>query len=250
MIELNDVRKIFPGSARYITDGVSFFVPEGKSLCLLGVSGEGKSVLLKQIAGLLNPTSGSIIIDGEDILFSKKNENSEISGICGYVFQFAALIDSLTIYENIALPLLGATNQRVTPEMHAKILSVFEQVNLVYSDVGMKYPSEISGGMKKRVGIARAIIPDPKILLYDEPTSGLDPINTTIIHKLIRQMQIEKNITSVIVSHDRDIFNYVDIIAFLYRGRIEYIGDAKGIWNSQDPFIQQFIHGSEKGPLT
>ena len=179
MIELIDVRKRFKETEPFISNGVSFLVPKGKSLCIVGMSGEGKSVLLKQIIGLIPPTSGSILIDGIDITQLTKAELPIVYKRCGYVFQFAALLDSLTVFDNMKLALedKGFTDEII----EQMIVEKLNDVNLPV-DVFPKYPSEISGGMRKRVGLARTLLINPEIILYDEPTSGLDPINTTIIH--------------------------------------------------------------------
>jgi phospholipid/cholesterol/gamma-HCH transport system ATP-binding protein len=246
MIELIDVKKRFKNQDKWITDGVSLFVPSGKCLCLIGMSGEGKSVLLKQIAGLIKPNSGSIVIDGVPITKFFDSDINELFGRCGYVFQFAALLDSLTIYENIALPL--KERKKPSDEIRDIVVSSLDAVNLNI-EILNKYPSEVSGGMRKRIGLARTLVTNPKIILYDEPTSGLDPINTEIIHELMKKTHEKRNITAIVVSHDVKIFDYVDLVAFLYRGKIEYIGDANNIWDCQDSFVYQFIRGLSEGPI-
>jgi phospholipid/cholesterol/gamma-HCH transport system ATP-binding protein len=249
VIRIIDLKKKFPSSNNFITNGVTLEVPTGTSLCVIGLSGEGKSVLLKQIGGLLEPTSGSIILNNVNItMLREEGDISQIYKMCGYVFQFAALIDSFSVYENIAFPLIESTD--FSPEeIKTIVFSLMKKTNLT-ENILYKYPAEISGGMKKRVGLARALALDPSIILYDEPTSGLDPINTRIIHELMRKLQLEKKITSIVVSHDLDIFNYVDKIAFLYKGKIYYSGDAKSVKNSHDPLIKQFISGNSRGPIT
>jgi phospholipid/cholesterol/gamma-HCH transport system ATP-binding protein len=247
MIKIIDLKKKFYHSEYYITNGVNLTVNKGESLCILGMSGEGKSVLLKQIAGLLRPTSGVIFLDNINITMLKEDELHYIYDMCGYVFQFAALIDSMTIYENIALPLIE--KKLYNTEYIADMVSqVIEKVNLK-PIILHKYPSEISGGMKKRVGLARTLMLNPSIILYDEPTSGLDPVNTTIIHELMKKMQVEQNLTSIVVSHDLSIFNYVDQVAFLYKGSIYYTGSAKTIHEVDDPIVKQFISGMASGPI-
>jgi phospholipid/cholesterol/gamma-HCH transport system ATP-binding protein len=248
MIKIIDLKKQFPFSDTYITNGVNLFVPSGMSLCIIGMSGEGKSVLLKQIAGLLRPTEGTIILNDINITMLEDEELHYIYDMCGYVFQFAALIDSMTIYQNIALPLIE--KQKYTAEAIKEIVyELLDKVNLK-DNILDKYPSEISGGMRKRVGLARTLTLNPSIILYDEPTSGLDPINTRIIHELMKKMQIEKNITSIVVSHDLDIFNYVDLIAFLYKGTIQYFGPSHTIYEVDDPYVKQFISGITTGPIS
>lgn len=244
MIQLRNVCKTFGN--RLITNHLDFDIPIGQMTCIIGRSGEGKSVLLKQIIGLIKPDSGSIFIDNIDITKLKAIELREIFKKCGYVFQFAALLDSLTIFENIGLPLLeqGIDPKKVFPIVKEKISLVHLQ-----DDVLTKYPSELSGGMKKRVGLARTLITNPKIILYDEPTSGLDPITSRIVHELMYDMQKQLNITSIVISHDIEIFNYVDNIALLHEGKIRFFGTAKDIWSSQNPHIYQFIRGLTHGPI-
>lgn len=248
MIKIINLKKKFPHSQSYITNGVDLFVPSGMSLCIIGMSGEGKSVLLKQIAGLLKPTEGTIILNNINITMLEDDDLHYIYNMCGYVFQFAALIDSMTIFQNIALPLIEKKKYKDN-EINDIVTELLEKVNLK-DNILNKYPSEISGGMKKRVGLARTLTLNPSIILYDEPTSGLDPINTKIIHELMKKMQIEKNITSIVVSHDLDIFNYVDLVAFLYKGSIKYFGPSHTIRDIDDPFIKQFISGISNGPIS
>jgi phospholipid/cholesterol/gamma-HCH transport system ATP-binding protein len=240
MIELIDVKKKFENEDKFITNGVNLYLEKGISLCIIGFSGEGKSVLLKQIAGLIRPDFGSVFIDGIDITILDEEEMQTIHKKCGYVFQFAALLDSMTIFENVGLALI---EKGESIEIVEKIVKEsLKQVNL-NEEILYKYPSEISGGMKKRVGLARTLVLNPSIILYDEPTSGLDPVNTKIIHELIRKVQLEKDITTIVISHDIEIFKYVDMIAFLYNGKIEYIGPADKIWETENKMIFNFING-------
>jgi len=242
VIQLIDVKKSFEGDGevRWISNGVTFNLEKGKSLCIIGMSGEGKSVLLKQISGLIRPTSGSIFIDEINITSLTDDEMDIIFKKCGYVFQFAALLDSLNIYENIALPLVERNvNKESIDEL---VIDSLKKVNLT-DEILIKYPSEISGGMRKRVGLARTLVLNPDIILYDEPTSGLDPVNTKIIHELMHSTQINYNITSIVISHDIEIFKYVDHVAFLYKGVIEYFGDAKNIWECENELVYKFIRG-------
>ena len=246
MIQLIDVKKKFDNSDKYITDGISFILEKGKSLCLIGLSGEGKSILLKQISGLIKPSFGNIILDGIDITNLNEDDMQIIHLKCGYVFQFAALLDSLTIYENISLPLIERGKDLNL--MHDIVLNSLIQVNLQL-DILDKYPSELSGGMRKRVGFARTIVLNPEIILYDEPTSGLDPINTKIIHELMYNINKKYNATSIVISHDIEVFKYVDYVAFLYSGKINYFGLASTIWECENEFIKQFINGRIDGPI-
>lgn len=244
MIKIKNLTKIFDKKA--VTDHLDLDVPEGKMTCIIGRSGEGKSVLLKQIIGLIKPTSGHIYIDGQDITKMSSSEQETVYKKCGYVFQFAALLDSLTIFENVGISLLeaGESPEKVRPLVIKKL----KEVNLS-ADVLDKYPSELSGGMRKRVGLARTLIQDPKIILYDEPTTGLDPITSHVVHELMAATQKRLKVTSVVISHDIEIFKYVDYIALLYEGKIRYFGPAATIWESDNPYIYQFIRGLPEGPI-
>ncbi len=247
MIELVNVRKRFSDDSEWITDGVTLSIPEGQTTCIIGKSGEGKSVLLKQIIGLIKPTSGSILIDGVDITKLDEAELKHVFKKVGYVFQFAALLDSLTVFENVGLPLLekGIPKEEVLPIVKEKLTLV----NLSPEQTMDKYPSEISGGMKKRVGLARTLIVNPKIILYDEPTTGLDPITTRIIHELMFNTQKKLGITAIVISHDVEIFKYVDHVALLNERKIQFFGDAKTIWETDNPYVHQFIRGLTNGPI-
>jgi phospholipid/cholesterol/gamma-HCH transport system ATP-binding protein len=247
VIVLKNLKKRFSDDGEWITNDVSLTIPDGQLTCIIGKSGEGKSVLLKQIVGLIKPTSGSIIIDGVDITELPEKDLIAVFEKVGYVFQFAALLDSLDVFENIALPLLekGHSEKEVLP-------LVKEKLQLVDLDVTKnlhKYPSELSGGMKKRVGLARTLMTNPRVILYDEPTTGLDPITTRIIHELIASMQKRLQITSVVISHDVEIFKYADNVALLEERSIRYTGPAKDIWECKDPYIYQFIRGLTTGPI-
>ena len=247
MIILKDLKKQFSPDSPWITNGVNLEIPEGKFTCIIGRSGEGKSVLLKQIIGLIKPTSGSIVIDGIEVTTLQEHELAKVFSKVGYVFQFAALLDSLNVFENVGLPLLeqGKT--------HAEIESVVREklalVDLPPDANLYKYPSELSGGMKKRVGLARTLVTNPSIILYDEPTTGLDPITTRIIHELMSSMQKKLNLTTVVISHDPEIFKFADHVALLDERKIKYFGDAKTIWESTNPYIYQFIRGLTEGPI-
>ncbi len=247
MIELIDVKKRFSDDGPWVTDGVNLTIPSGQMTCIIGKSGEGKSVLLKQIIGLIKPTSGSIKIDSVDITTLTSKEEEQVFRKVGYVFQFAALLDSLNVFENIGLPLLekGIPEDEVLPIVKEKL----ELVDLSPADTLYKSPSELSGGMKKRVGLARTLVTNPKIVLYDEPTTGLDPITTHIIHELIASMQKKLNLTSVVISHDLEIFKYADNIALLCDRKIQYFGPAKTIWECDNPYVYQFIRGLTNGPI-
>ncbi len=245
MIEIKNLHKSF--GKQVVTDGVNLTVNDGEFLAIIGRSGEGKSVLLKQIIGLIKPDEGDIIIDNVNLksLHTVKEKES-IFKKCGYVFQFAALLDSLNIFENVGITMLEAGDD---PEkVRALVVEKMASVGLG-EDILNRFPNELSGGMKKRVGLARTLMLNPEIILYDEPTTGLDPITVRMIHELIKQVKIERKVTTVVVSHDLEIFNYADRVAMLFEGKIVYIGAAKDVWQSDNPYIYQFIRGLPHGPL-
>lgn len=244
MIELINVRKRF--GRRWITRGVTLIIPTGKTTVIIGRSGEGKSVLLKQMIGLIKPTSGQIIIDGVDITTLPSADMHHIYHKVGYVFQFAALLDSLNVLQNVGLTLLekGLKEKEILPIVKEKIALVNLPEDALY-----KYPAELSGGMKKRVGLARTLVHNPEIILYDEPTTGLDPINAKIVHELMAGMQQQLHLTSVVVSHDVESFQYADYVALLHEGEIKFFGPASGVWESDNPYIHQFIRGLPIGPI-
>jgi len=244
MIELIDLKKRF--DSKWITKGVNLKIPDGKMTCIIGRSGEGKSVLLKQVIGLIEPTSGKIMINGDDIVQMSEKEKRKHLEKFGYVFQFAALLDSLNVFENIGIKLLenGMREDQVLPIVKEKLGLVNLSEDTLY-----KYPSELSGGMKKRVGLARTLITNPQVILYDEPTTGLDPITSRVIHELMHDMQKKFNLTSVIITHDVKMFDYADNVALLHDGVIKYFGDASTIWECDNPYVYQFIRGLADGPI-
>ena len=243
MLEIIDLKKQI--GTRMITNGVTLSVPKNKMTVIIGRSGEGKSLLLKQIIGLVEPTSGQIILENQNILTLNSQLKKNVLRRFGYVFQYAALLDSLTIYENIILPMHGF---EITENEKIKIAE--EKIEMVHlnKSVLSLYPSEISGGMKKRVGIARTLVTNPELILYDEPTTGLDPITTRVIHELMAEMQ-KAGVTSLVVSHDIEIFKYADHVALLHEGKIVSNSSANLIWENPDPYVQQFIRGLSGGPI-
>ncbi len=244
LIKIENLKKKFDD--HWVTRDVTLDIPQNEMTVIIGRSGEGKSVLLKQIVGLIKPTSGNIIVEGTDITKLNEKEMRAYHKKVGYVFQFAALLDSLNVFENVGITLLedGEKIKDVLPVVTEKLAQV-----LLGEDTLYKYPSELSGGMRKRVGLARTLIASPQIILYDEPTTGLDPITARVIHELMFDMQKKMNLTSVVISHDTEIFKYADNVALLYDGQIKYFGDAKTIWESDNPYIYQFIRGLPDGPI-
>lgn len=245
MIRIINLKKKF--DERWVTNGLELDIPEGQMTCIIGRSGEGKSVLLKQIIGLIKPTSGQVFIDNVDITKLNDEQLEPIFKKCGYVFQFAALLDSLNVFENIGLAELEKGTSR--PNVLLKVKEKLGLVNLVPEEVLYKYPSELSGGMRKRVGLARTLMSSPSIILYDEPTTGLDPITARVVHELMFNMQQTLNLTSIVISHDTEIFKYVDNVALLHQGKIRYFGSAKTIWECENPYVYQFIRGLSEGPI-
>jgi len=245
MIKLVNLFKSF--GTKCITNGLNLEVNDGEFLAILGRSGEGKSVLLKQVIGLIQPDSGSVIIDGEDVTKLTGKKRQQFFHKCGYVFQFAALLDSLNVLENVGINLLE--DGKSLEEIKDVVIERLRSVGLA-PDVLDKYPDELSGGMKKRVGLARTLMLSPKILIYDEPTTGLDPITVRLIHELIQKTHIEQKLTSIVISHDIEIFKYATHVAMLNEGKIVYKGPTKDIWDCKDPFIYQFIRGLPEGPIS
>jgi len=246
MIEVIDVHKAFGSNP--VLRGVNLQVRKGESMVIIGGSGSGKSVLLKHIIGLIKPDSGRIIVDDMDITKLHEKSLYEVRRKFGMLFQSAALFDSITVWENVGFVLLR--ENRMKKEAVKEI--AIEKLKMVgLSGAEEMMPSELSGGMKKRVGLARAIAHDPGILLYDEPTTGLDPIMADTINDLILEMHGKLSVTSVAITHDmRSAYKIADRIAMLYMGQIIGAGSPSEIKNTEDAVIRQFITGSSTGPIT
>jgi len=245
MIEIRGLCKSF--GSKVVLEGVDLDVDRGETVVVLGPSGTGKSVLLKHILGLLEPDAGSIKVDGVEVVGLREAALDEVRKRFGMLFQGAALFDSMTVEENVSLPLRAHT--RMTPaEIAARVKERLEWGGL--KNVEDLKPASLSGGMRKRVGLARAIVMDPAFILYDEPTTGLDPIMADVIDHLIRGMQRRLGGTSIVVTHDlRSAFAVGDRIAMLVRGRIIHAGTVDEVRNSRDPMVRQFIDGTSEGPL-
>jgi len=245
ILSLRNVTKYFQGHK--VIDDVSLDIICGETFVIMGCSGSGKSTLLRHMTGAIRPDKGSILIKGQDIAQLSEEALDEVRRSFGMSFQYSALLDSLTVEENIALPLREHT------KLADEIIDIIIKMKL--SLVGLRgfedyFPSEISGGMRKRVGLARAIALDPDIVFYDEPTSGLDPVVGGVTDKLIKDLSIKLMITSVVVTHDlRSAFKIADHIAMIHQGRLIEVGTPQEIQNSQNPFVQQFINGSPIGPM-
>lgn len=242
MIQLDRLTKSF-GSLR-VLDGLSLEVPDGRNTVVIGYSGSGKSVTLKCIVGLLRPDAGQVVVDGMVVGEMDRDELVELRGRIGYVFQFAALFDSMTVAENIALGLRKRGYDR--PAIAQRIEESLEVVELRGTED--RYPAELSGGMRKRVGIARAIALKPRYILYDEPTAGLDPVTSAVMDQLMVRTR-DLGVTGLVVTHDmRSAFCVGDRIAMLHDGRIRQVGTREEIRATDDPVVRQFIEGRPGDP--
>jgi phospholipid/cholesterol/gamma-HCH transport system ATP-binding protein len=245
MIQVVNLRKSF--RTQQVLKGVNLEIATGKITTIVGTSGCGKTVLLRHLNALLRPDEGSVLIDGVDITRLPQKELYEMRGKFGVLFQGAALLDSMTVYDNVAFPMREKTK---TPEsaIKKKVHERLEQVGL--GEMGGKFPAELSGGMKKRAGLARALIMDPEIVLFDEPTTGLDPVLATGIHQLIARTHDSFGFTGVLVSHTiPQVFDISDYVAMLANGVVEEVSPPKSFRTSQNPVVQQFIQGKTEGPL-
>ncbi|MGB0681793.1 MAG: ABC transporter ATP-binding protein [Magnetovibrionaceae bacterium] len=248
-IQLNGVCKAFNNGTKKVLDGVDLSVAKGESVAIIGGSGTGKSVTLKCILGLLAADSGEILIDGEDVLRMRKSERARTNRQIGMLFQGAALFDSLPVWENVAFGLLA---EKRCSRSEAKDRAV-ERLNSVglSADLLDRYPAELSGGMQKRVGLARAIAIDPEIIFYDEPTTGLDPIMADVINNLIAKTTREVGATALSITHDMaSVRKIADKVAMLYQGRIIWFGPVSEIESCGQPHVNQFINGLADGPIT
>ena len=245
IISIRDLHKWF-GPLEALT-GDDLDIGSCESLVILGRSGCGKSVLLKLITGLIEPDHGSILFEGEDITKFNRQKLFDMRKHFGMLFQGAALFDSMTVGENVGLPLVK--HGRKTEEEIREI--VLEKLRLIgLTDVYDSYPSQLSGGMKKRVGLARAIVMEPQVILYDEPTTGLDPIMADVINKLIRELQHELDITSVVVTHDiNSAYKIGDRMTMLHEGKIIYSGTPEETRETDNEIVRQFIEGRAEGPV-
>ena len=235
---MRDVHKAF--GSRVILNGVSLTVQEGETLAVIGYSGVGKSVLLKTIVRLLEPDSGDVFVDGEDVSKLERDELYDLRRRVGYVFQFAALFDSMTVFDNVAM---GLRRIRMPePELADRVEESLRLVEMTgYDD---RLPAQLSGGQRKRIGLARAIATRPKYVLYDEPTTGLDPVTTSVIDGLIQKMAHELNVTGVVVTHDmKSAYRVADRVAMLYDGGIRFIGTPAEIQQAEDRVVRGFIEG-------
>jgi len=241
MIEIKDIRKSFEG--RTILEGITAVMETGKCNLIIGASGSGKTVLTKCMVGLFKPETGLISYDGNDMVTMDKKERKNLRQKIGMLFQGSALFDSMTVEENVLFPLHMFTRLTLA-EKKKRAAEVLERVNL--KEAHHRYPAEISGGMKKRVGIARAIVLNPQYLFCDEPNSGLDPQTSLVIDKLIREITVEYNITTIVVTHDMNsVMEIGDHIVYLHQGRKQWEGTNKDIIFSKDELLNNFIFASD-----
>jgi phospholipid/cholesterol/gamma-HCH transport system ATP-binding protein len=220
--------------------GLTLEVQDGETMVIIGYSGTGKSVALKHIVGLLQPDAGDVVVDGHAVSALERAALNGLRGDIGYVFQFAALFDSMTVADNVAL---GLRRRRLSDEeIGERVAEALAVVDL--TGAGAQYPAELSGGMRKRVGIARAIALRPRYILYDEPTTGLDPVTSAVIDRLIVRTRERFGVTAVVVTHDmRSAYTVGDRIAMLYEGRIRQVGTVAEVQATEDPVVRQFIEG-------
>ncbi len=245
MITIRGLRRRLVG--RNVLDGVDLDIPTGKTVVVMGRSGTGKSVLLKHIIGLMQPDAGSIVVDGQDVVGLTGAALREVRKHFGLLFQGGALFDSLTVGENVALPLREHTKMS-DAKIEARVRERLEWVGL--QGVERTKPASLSGGMRKRVGLARAIAMDPAYILYDEPTTGLDPIMADVINRLIRSLQQRIGVTSIVVTHDMSSAYHVgDVLAMLNDGKIVFTGTPDETRQTTNPLVRQFIEGSSEGPI-
>jgi phospholipid/cholesterol/gamma-HCH transport system ATP-binding protein len=245
MIRVIDLHKTF--GKQHVLRGVNLELEQGKITTIIGGSGSGKTVLLKHLNALLLPDRGSVLIGGRDITKLGQTALNDVREKFGVLFQGAALLDSMTVYDNVAFPLRERTKLAETV-IEKKVNESLAQVGL--SGMGYKFPAEVSGGMKKRAGLARALVTQPEIMLFDEPTTGLDPLLGKSIHQLIRKMHETHKFTGVVVSHDiPEVFQISDRIAMLAEGVITEVGTTEEFLVSQNPAVKQFIRGETEGPI-
>lgn len=245
MIEIKDVHKSFRDN--YVLRGVDLTINKGETTVIIGRSGCGKSVLLKLIMGLLKPDEGEILVNGDSVASMNDKQLSRLRQKFGMLFQASALFDSMTVDENVGLGLREHT-ELAEVEIRQKVIEKLKMVGL--SEVEHEKPAELSGGMKKRVGLARAIAMDPEYVLYDEPTTGLDPIMADVINELIINLRNTISITSIAVTHDIvSAYKIADRIAMLYEGKIIFVGTPEEVKNTDHAVVRQFIEGSAEGPI-
>lgn len=244
MIEVKDLHKAF--GPKVVLDGVNLSVAKGESMVIIGGSGTGKSVLIKCIIGLIKPDSGLIMVDGKD---ATKGDRDEFLEQFGMLFQGGALFDSLSVWQNVAFRLLRGRHKRSKEEAREIAIEKLRRVGLK-PDVADLFPAELSGGMQKRVGLARAIAAEPKIIFFDEPTTGLDPIMSGVINELVREIVVEMGATAMTITHDMSSVRAIaDKVAMIHNGVVQWTGPIGEMDDSGDPYLDQFINARAEGPI-
>ncbi len=244
MIRFEDIHKSF--GSKHVLRGLSLEVPKGTSMVIIGGSGTGKSVALKCVLGLVTPDSGRILVDGKD---ATSGDRDAFLARFGMLFQGGALFDSLTVWQNVAFRLLRGALKRPVAEAREIAIEKLRRVGLTPETADL-YPAELSGGMQKRVGLARAIAAEPEIIFFDEPTTGLDPIMAGVINELIREIVVEMGATAMTITHDMTSVRAIaDNVAMLHDGVIKWTGPVSQMDDSGDPYLDQFIHGRAEGPI-
>lgn len=249
MIELQNVHKSF--GPKRVLQGVNLTVPKGESMVIIGGSGTGKSVALKCVLGLITPDQGKITVDGQDVTQLRQGsaERDAFLARFGMLFQGGALFDSLPVWQNVAFRLLRGSLKRPKEEAREIAIEKLRRVGLK-ADTADLFPSELSGGMQKRVGLARAIAAEPEIIFFDEPTTGLDPIMSGVINELIREIVVEMGATAMTITHDMTSVRAIaDKVAMLHDGVIQWTGPVGEMDHSGDPYLEQFVTGSADGPI-
>jgi phospholipid/cholesterol/gamma-HCH transport system ATP-binding protein len=244
VIVYREVHKAF--GPKRVLEGFSLDIPDGQTTVIVGYSGAGKSVALKLIVGLLTPDHGAVEVDGQVVHILERDALTELRAQIGFVFQFAALFDSMTVAENLAL---GLRRRGVSEtEIQERTTEALEVVGLPGTEA--RFPAELSGGMRKRVGIARAVVLRPRYILYDEPTTGLDPVTAAVMNQLMVRTRETYGVTGVVVTHDmRSAYTVGDRIAMLYQGKVRQVGSVEAIRGSHDPVVRQFVEGRPEGVL-
>ena len=241
MIQINHLKKSFGN--KVILKDVNLHIPKGSTTVILGLSGQGKSTIIKHIVGLLKPNSGEIIVDNIDVANCSQKELYETRKKIGFLFQEGAMFDSMSVYDNVAFPLREHTNFSET-QIRQKVFEKLDMVGFDSDRVAKLYPHELSGGMRKRAATARAIVLEPKIILYDEPTSGLDPIISDLISQMTMMLQKKLGITSIVISHDlKETFKIADYVGMLYDGKIIEFAPPMEFQNSKNEIVQSFLKG-------
>ncbi|CAA6822047.1 MAG: Methionine ABC transporter ATP-binding protein [uncultured Sulfurovum sp.] len=247
LIKIEHLQKVF-GTKEVLKD-VNLIFPKGSTTVILGLSGGGKSTIIKHIVGLMKPTSGKIMVDGVEVSSCSEKTLREVRQNIGYLFQDGAMFDSMNIFDNVAFP-LREHFKLSKDEIHDKVMKMLHMTGLDAKRVAELFPNELSGGMRKRAGLARAIIMEPTIILYDEPTSGLDPITSDLITQLILKLQKELGVTSVLITHDmKESFKSADYLAFLFEGEIIEWAENEDFKNTTNPYVKQLLNGSGEGPI-